>query len=186
MSISPLRAAGELPDRTPEARPFRPWLLALLPGAGALVAMLLVRRVSPECGGAGEDGVIRAFHDRQGWLRTRVIWVKPLATLLTLATGGAGGREGPTALTGAAIGSAVARTLLERVNQGGVDQDAAQPRYSHSNMLRWARYRYPAFTGAVSLLAAVLLIGQQAQPDWLGWAVGAGAAVLLYAGRPRA
>jgi len=52
-------------------------------------------------------------------------------------------------------------------------------------MLRWARYRYLAFTGAATLLAAVLFVGQQAQPAWLGWALGGLAGVLLYAGRPR-
>jgi len=61
-----------------------------------------------------------------------------------------------------------------------------QPHYDRRSMLRWARYRYLAFTGAVALLAAVLLVGQQAEPAWLGWTLGVLAVGLLYAGRPRA
>ena len=80
----------------------------------------------------------------------------------------------------------VARKLMERVNEADSQNDAAAPRYDRRSLLRWARYRYLAFTGAVTLLAAVLLVGQQAQPVWLGWALGGLAAVLLYAGRPRA
>ena len=79
-----------------------------------------------------------------------------------------------------------ARMLMERVTETGQQNDAVQLRYDRSSRLRWARYRYLAFTGAVTLLAAVLLVGQQAQPTWLGWVLGGVAAGLLYAGRPRA
>jgi len=80
----------------------------------------------------------------------------------------------------------VARHLMERVNnEADSHSNAVQPHYDRRDMLRWARYRYLAFTGAITLLAAVLLVGQQAQPAWLGWALGGLAAGLLYAGRPR-
>ena len=108
---TPLRAAGEMVDKAHHGQPFRPWFLVLLPAAGAMLATALVRRWAPECHGAGEDAFIRAFHQQQSHMRKRVVWIKPLATLLTLATGGAGGREGPTAQTGAAIGSTVASYL---------------------------------------------------------------------------
>ncbi|MBW2455875.1 MAG: chloride channel protein [Deltaproteobacteria bacterium] len=105
---TPLRAAGEMEGKIRHNVPFRPWLLVLLPAAGALFGSLLTRHVAPECEGAGEDAVISSFHEdtqRFGW---RVIWVKPLATLVTLATGGAGGREGPIAQIGAAVGTTLA------------------------------------------------------------------------------
>jgi CIC family chloride channel protein len=55
--------------------------------------------------------MIRAFHEGAGVVRARVIPLKALASLFTLGSGGAGGREGPTMLIGAAIGSNVARLL---------------------------------------------------------------------------
>ncbi len=108
---TPLRAAGELAERSNTDQSFRPWLLIFLPAIGALLATALARRFAPECEGAGENAVIQAFHRKKSLMLPRVIWVKPIATLLTLASGGAGGREGPTAQIGAAIGSTVAGYL---------------------------------------------------------------------------
>ncbi len=102
-----LRAAGEnfLP---PPSRPhvFRPWLLVLLPGLGALGSGL-ISQLAPETRGGGGDAMIDAFHHHGGFIRRRVIWVKALASLLTLGSGGSGGREGPTMQIGAALGSRV-------------------------------------------------------------------------------
>jgi CIC family chloride channel protein len=55
--------------------------------------------------------MIDAFHHHNGVIRPRVIWVKALASLCTLGTGGAGGREGPTMHIGGALGTVVARLL---------------------------------------------------------------------------
>ena len=77
------------------------------------------------------------------------------------------------------------RKVVDRLNEDDAERQAA-PHYDRRSMLRWARYRYMAFAGAVSLLAATILISQQAQPEWLGWSLGGLAAVLLFAGRPRA
>jgi ubiquinone biosynthesis protein len=74
---------------------------------------------------------------------------------------------------------AAARKILDRL-----DEPATPKQPDRQSLLRWAQQRYLAFTGALSLLAGVLLIGQQAEPVWLGWALGGFAAVLLYAGRP--
>jgi hypothetical protein len=79
----------------------------------------------------------------------------------------------------------VARQLLNRLNEGD-PQRAARPRdYYRQAMLRRARHRYLAFSGALAAVVAALLIGQQAQPGWLGWGLGAAAVALLVAGRPR-
>jgi ubiquinone biosynthesis protein len=77
----------------------------------------------------------------------------------------------------------VARKVIDQLNE---EPSRAVKKPDQKSLLRWARYRYLAFTGALSLITAALLIGQRAEPEWLGWALGALAAVLLFAGRPRA
>ena len=107
-----LRAHGEtFFKELPEAgRAFRPWLLVLLPAIGALAGGLL-SQLAPETRGGGGDAMITAFHRHNGRVRARVAWVKALASLFTLGTGGAGGREGPTMQIGGALGSTVGALL---------------------------------------------------------------------------
>jgi len=105
-----LRAHGETFAASPNAAPFRWWLVALLPAVGGLLAGLVIR-AAPECAGGGGDQMIHAFHHQGGVVRRSVIWVKALASVFTLGTGGAGGREGPTMQIGAALGSTVGQLL---------------------------------------------------------------------------
>ncbi|HEX3902523.1 MAG TPA: chloride channel protein [Polyangia bacterium] len=107
----PLRASGEtfLPELGHVAH-FRPWLLVLLPAAGALAAGIF-SQLAPETYGGGGDAMIDAFHHQGGMIRKRVSWVKAIASILTLGTGGSGGREGPTMQIGGALGSLCARLL---------------------------------------------------------------------------
>ncbi len=105
-----LRAHGETFAARAAERTFRPWVLLWLPALGGLACGLLTR-LAPEARGGGGDAMIEAFHHQGGIVRPRVIWVKALASLCTLGTGGAGGREGPTMQIGAALGSSVARVL---------------------------------------------------------------------------
>src|SRR4051812_23596157 len=106
----PLRADGETFAAGGGFHTFRPWLLALLPGLGGLACGLLTR-LAPEIRGGGGDAMIEAFHYEGGQIKGSVIWVKALASLFTLGTGGAGGREGPTMQIGGAVGSLVAAVL---------------------------------------------------------------------------
>lgn len=106
----PLRAHGEKVFAATHGDNLHLWLLLLIPAAGALVAGLLTR-FAPECRGGGGDATIDAFHDHDGVIRQRVLWVKPLASIATLGTGGSGGREGPTMHIGAALGSVVGKYL---------------------------------------------------------------------------
>ena len=111
--FEPLRARGETflgpgPERT-----LNPFVLALLPALGALGSGILTTWLAPETSGGGGDAAIEAYH-HGGVIRRRVIPVKALAATLTLSTGGAGGREGPTMQIGAAIGAAVGRILPTR------------------------------------------------------------------------
>jgi chloride channel protein, CIC family len=103
---TPLRAHGE--KILGEAGPMvlRPFVVLILPMAGALLAGILCQ-LAPETRGGGGDAMIHSFHHQGGVVRRRVIWVKALASIFTLGSGGSGGREGPTMQMGGAIGSAI-------------------------------------------------------------------------------
>lgn len=91
--------------------PYRPWLLCLLPALGGLVSVIIVRLFAPETGGDGMDAMINAFHNKRGFIRGRVPFVKSVSSIITLASGGSAGREGPIAQIGAGFGSWLARSL---------------------------------------------------------------------------
>ncbi len=97
-------------SRGDEAPPRR-WLLFLLPAIGGLLSGALVYRFAPEAEGAGTDELIRTFHRARGIVRPRAPLVKAIATILTLATGGSAGKEGPVAQIGGGIGSVFATWL---------------------------------------------------------------------------
>jgi CIC family chloride channel protein len=108
----PLRAGGErILSELSERVPFRPWLLWLVPAAGALLAGILSQWLAPETRGGGSDAVIAAFHKNNGFVRKRVAFVKAAVSILTLGAGGSGGREGPTMQMGGALGSLVGQLL---------------------------------------------------------------------------
>jgi chloride channel protein, CIC family len=81
------------------------YLLPLIPATGGLVAGLIWRFHCPESKGAGVSEVINALITRRGVIRPRVILAKTVASVSTLATGGAAGSEGPIIQIGAACGS---------------------------------------------------------------------------------
>src|SRR4051812_41757906 len=107
----PLRAHGEtfLPELSNLGH-FRPWLLVIVPAVGALASGIM-SELAPETRGGGGDAMINAFHRQDGIVRKRVAWVKALASIFTLGSGGSGGREGPTMQIGGALGSLVGRVL---------------------------------------------------------------------------
>ncbi len=113
----PLRALGEHASDRGEAHTFRPWLLVILPGLGALAAGLISARFAAETQGGGGDAMIDAFHRQGGVMRRRVPIVKTIVSIFTLGFGGSGGREGPTMQIGAAIGSITARYLRVDVRE---------------------------------------------------------------------
>jgi CIC family chloride channel protein len=115
IGYSRLRAAGEEVLGAVHTRgAVRLWLLPLVPALGGLASGLLAARFAPETAGGGGDAMIAAFHGQGGVMRRRIPWVKALASILTLGSGGAGGREGPTMQIGAGLGSLVARALRVR------------------------------------------------------------------------
>lgn len=108
---APLRAWGErFAEGDAQPASFRPAVLLLLPALGGLACGWL-SRLAPEVRGGGTDAMLEAFHAKSGLIRRRVIWLKALASLCTLGTGGAGGREGPVMQIGGGLGSALARML---------------------------------------------------------------------------
>jgi len=103
--------AGEhLIHNMPHGTP-RPWLLFLAPVIGGLLSGLLVYTWAPEAEGHGTDALIDAFHNKDGNIRTRVPFIKSVASIITLATGGSAGREGPIAQIGGGFGSWLGRVL---------------------------------------------------------------------------
>ena len=60
---------------------------------------------------AGLIPVIDAYHDKGGFIRGRVPFIKTITSAITLTTGGSGGREGPIAQIGAGFGSFLATKL---------------------------------------------------------------------------
>jgi CIC family chloride channel protein len=104
--------AGEhLVEGMPHGSTPRAWFLFLAPALGGLISGLLVYTWAPEAEGHGTDAMIDAFHNKQGEIRTRVPFIKSVASVVTLATGGSAGREGPIAQIGAGFGSWLGRLL---------------------------------------------------------------------------
>lgn len=74
-----------------------------------LLAWLVAQRFAPEVEGDGVPATIEGLAVRGGYLPTRALPWKFVATALTLGSGGSGGREGPIVQIGATIGSSIAR-----------------------------------------------------------------------------
>ena len=104
-------------------------LLFFLPILGGLLVGWITS-FCPEAGGGGSDALINIFHNQEGKMSPRVPLIKSLATIVTLSTGGSGGKEGPISQIGAGFGSLLAgflkagararRTLLLAGTAGGL------------------------------------------------------------------
>jgi CIC family chloride channel protein len=110
----------------------RPWVLPVMTTLVGGLTGLLISRLAPEaaclgCGPGpasvhalpvqgqgvtdGTDAMIRAFHRGQGRIRPLTAVLRTLTSLLTLASGGSAGKEGPVAFMGAGFGSWLAGKL---------------------------------------------------------------------------
>lgn len=87
------------------------YVLVTVPALGGLAVGLLTSRLAPETRGPGVAPVMEALTLRAGRIRPLVIAAKPLATALTLGSGGSGGREGPIVHMGSAIGSLLSQIV---------------------------------------------------------------------------
>jgi len=107
----PPSPAGEHHLLAPTTRPFNRWILFFLPAFGGILSGWLVYTFAPEAEGHGTDAAINAYHHAGGFIRSRVPFIKTIASAITLTTGGSGGREGPIAQIGAGFGSFLATRL---------------------------------------------------------------------------
>ncbi|MBC2713269.1 MAG: chloride channel protein [Desulfosarcina sp.] len=103
--------AGEHHLLPPTSVPFNRWMLLFLPAIGGILSGWLVYTFAPEAEGHGTDAAINSYHNKGGFIRSRVPIIKTIASAITLTTGGSGGREGPIAQIGAGFGSFLATTL---------------------------------------------------------------------------
>jgi CIC family chloride channel protein len=92
------------------------WWIPLATTLGGLISGVLVYAFAPEAEGHGTDTAVKSFHRTGGYLRPRVTPLKMVASAVTIGSGGAAGREGPTALISAGIGSLYA-TLTRRSDE---------------------------------------------------------------------
>jgi len=79
--------------------------------AALLASSALVRYLAPDAAGHGTEKVIEAVHQRMGKIPFKVVPVKLVATIITLASGGSAGKEGPCAQIGAGLASAIGGLL---------------------------------------------------------------------------
>jgi len=93
------------------------WLFFLLPIFGGLLSGFIIYRFAPEAEGVGTEAMINTFHNKRGVIRGRVPYLKALASIITLGTGGSVGREGPISQIGAGLGSFLATRLHLGVRQ---------------------------------------------------------------------
>lgn len=87
------------------------WLIPVVLIIGGLLSGFIVYTFAPEAEGHGTDTAVKAFHRQGGKIRKRVTPVKIIASAITIGSGGAAGREGPTALFSAGFGSIYASVL---------------------------------------------------------------------------
>jgi len=87
------------------------WLIPVATTIGGLLSGILVYTFAPEAEGHGTDAAVEAFHFKGGRIRPIVPAVKALASAITIGSGGAAGREGPTAQISVGVSSILADFL---------------------------------------------------------------------------
>ena len=87
------------------------WVRILVPILGGILVAPIVMRWVKEAQGYGVPEVMEAVGLKKSFLSIRLGVGKAVASILTLASGGSAGREGPIILIGASIGSTVGRWL---------------------------------------------------------------------------
>jgi chloride channel protein, CIC family len=85
------------------------WWAFILPGVGAALSSLFLDKVVKEGAGHGVPEVIYSVSRYGGLLRFRSAWSRLVSSCLTIGSGGSAGPEAPVVMSGAAIGSNIAR-----------------------------------------------------------------------------
>ena len=102
--LPPLIAASHPTDLALLSEISLPALLAVMTGGG-LLAGLIIFRWSTAARGGGTGVAVHAFHHHRGMIPVTTPWTKLVASIVSLGSGGSGGREGPISLIGAGFGS---------------------------------------------------------------------------------
>ncbi len=87
----------------------RSFMIVVTPALGGLMVGLVARFLAPEAQGPGVSSVMEALTLEGGRIRPIVIAARPIATSLSLGSGGSGGRAGPVVQLGSAIGSVLSQ-----------------------------------------------------------------------------
>ena len=85
------------------------WWAFVLPAAGAALSSLFLDKVVKEGAGHGVPEVIYAVSRYGGLMRFRSAFSRLISSCLTIGSGGSAGPEAPVVMSGAAIGSNIAR-----------------------------------------------------------------------------
>ena len=83
------------------------WRYVLIP-CGLLASLFSIKIFAPQAAGHGTDKVIAALHYKEGKMPLRVVPIKILSTIFTLAPGAVVGTEGPSVQIGAGLMSGLA------------------------------------------------------------------------------
>ena len=106
--IAPEPGASTL---APRLGPYGLWLVPVVTTLGGLLSGIIVYSFAPEAEGYGTDAAVDAFHHKGGRVRPVVPLVKAISSAITIGSGGAAGREGPTAQISVGASSIVADLL---------------------------------------------------------------------------
>jgi chloride channel protein, CIC family len=89
----------------------RHWWLILMPVLGGLIVGLIARYLSPRVRGHGMPEAVETIVFNNGKVQPRVAILKPVATAISIGSGGPFGAEGPVIITGGAVGSVLGQLL---------------------------------------------------------------------------
>lgn len=87
------------------------WKLILAPAIGGLLVGTFTYFFARDARGAGVAPVLLSVETAGGRVNPWTVITKPIASALTIGSGGSAGKEGPVVQIGAAVGSTFARTL---------------------------------------------------------------------------
>ena len=90
------------------------WWVPLATTLGGLLSGIIVFSLAPEAEGHGTDAAVEAYHQKGGDVRSRIPFIKGVASALTIGSGGVAGREGPTAQISVGLGSIFSRFVRLR------------------------------------------------------------------------
>jgi H+/Cl- antiporter ClcA/CBS domain-containing protein len=87
------------------------WWLVLMPVLGGIIVGWIARFLSPKVRGHGMPEAVETIVFGGGKVQPRVAVLKPIATAISIGSGGPFGAEGPVIITGGAVGSVVGQLL---------------------------------------------------------------------------